>query len=283
MDTIKVALAADENYAIPLSAAMLSAAENATDASLLEFAVLSCGISDASRQRLARILPPQTRVTFIDVPNLDRLEHLPTESRWITHPTAATYARFCLGTLLPTSWQRVIYLDSDLLVFGPLDELWEIPLGNHPLGAVCDPIMPNLSSDLGVQAWEREGLNPLANYFNAGVLLIDLDRWRETGIEEKAFKYVTRNAENIILFDQEALNAVLNGNFLCLPPRWNFVSHDQNVPYRCGQIPEEVRIRHFTGRYKPWMGGTCEEKSRDLYIDYITRIDSTKLDEFSWA
>src|SRR5689334_6006984 len=94
------------------------------------------------------------------------------------HISVASYYRLFLGKLIPATISRVIYLDADILINGPLDELWAVDLQNYIIAAVSDPIV-------GATQGQREELGkklklaPTSNYFNSGVLLIDLSRWRD--------------------------------------------------------------------------------------------------------
>ena len=92
--------------------------------------------------------------------------------------TSTTYHRLLLPRLVPREVTRAIWLDCDLLVTTDLVRLWETDLGGCHLLAVRDPVVPLVSSRYGIRRWRELGIAPDAPYFNAGVMLLDVDRWR---------------------------------------------------------------------------------------------------------
>src|SRR4029077_14814785 len=85
---------------------------------------------------------------------------------------------------------RVLYLDSDLIVTGPLDELWSTDLVAHPLAAVTNPLYPGMSTAF----FRVLGLPTETAYFNSGVMLIDLEDWRRNHRTEDVLRFVERLA-----------------------------------------------------------------------------------------
>ena len=144
-----------------------------------------------------------------------------TASLKISHPiTVATYFRLFLDKLIPEHINRVLYLDSDILVTGRIEELWATNLDDYVLAAVVDAIG---DKDLSVR--EKIGLANTSRYFNAGVLLIDLDRWRSERLGERALAFAIEHPELITWWDQCALNYAVDGRFKELAKDWNFQTH----------------------------------------------------------
>lgn len=153
--------------------------------------------------------------------------------------------------MLPASLpvDRVLFLDADLLVLGDISQLWDTDLQGQALGAVVDLAMPLVSSPRAVKGWSVLGISPNAPYFNAGVLLIDLNFWRNHRIVPQALDYLSRHQGCVDFAHQEALNAVAWNCWTRLSPRWNLsaglahlLKHDSGKP----------GIVHFSGRFKPW-------------------------------
>jgi lipopolysaccharide biosynthesis glycosyltransferase len=164
------------------------------------------------------------------------------------------YARLLIAELLPRSWDRVIYLDSDTIARHPLSDLWTVDLAGAILGAVRDDYVPTISSPYGLPTWQQHGLDPDLPYFNSGVLLIDLAAWRRHRIGEQALRYLA-DATEIRLFDQDALNAVIAGRWRQLDIVWNVTGYWRKPHRRTGRhqaILDDARIRHFAGHGKPW-------------------------------
>jgi lipopolysaccharide biosynthesis glycosyltransferase len=93
------------------------------------------------------------------------------------------------------------------------------------------------------------------DYFNAGVLLIDLPLWRAERVSERALEYLARNPSSPIC-DQDALNVACDGRWTPLDPRWNFQDHYDKVfaDMEAEQLPGIV---HFVTTLKPWKPDVC--------------------------
>ncbi|MGW6929786.1 glycosyltransferase family 8 protein [Lentzea sp. NPDC054927] len=281
-EPIRIVLAADDDYAFPLAASVRSILDNSHRERPLEVVVLSCGISAESKRRLSASWDTGANglVRFLDVDE-SSLSAWPTSSSFLNHPTSATYARLLLPQLLPSDWDKVIYLDVDTITLSPFDDLWELDLHGLPLGAVIDPFNPLIGSPRGVQCWEEAGLDPGAPYFNAGMLLINLAGWRRDEVAARVIDYVEKHAECIGLLDQEGLNAVINGNFLAVDESWNMMDVRYGAPHPAAGVTaapavseaalRHPRVRHFTGRRKPWKAGYLIPDSADLFFSYADR------------
>src|SRR5439155_15542090 len=121
--------------------------------------------------------------------------------------------RVVLPARLP-ELQRVLYLDADTLVGGSMAALWDTALEGAPVGAVANVTEPAMQAHVTSLGVERGG------YFNAGVLLVDLGRWREEGATAALTRFVA-DRPGLPWFDQDALNAVFAKRWKRLHPRWN--------------------------------------------------------------
>lgn len=153
------------------------------------------------------------------------------------HASAASLYRCKLASLLPAEIERVVYIDCDTLVLAPLDPLFDWPLGDATAAAVRTP-MPHLA-DLGVSP---------SDYFNSGVMLIDLEKWRRDGVEAEVFRIFETMPERLDWWDQCALNIALVGKTAALPRKFNYVF----APNQLGNGFEMPTILHFAGATKPW-------------------------------
>src|SRR5690606_1313781 len=116
------------------------------------------------------------------------------------HFSRANYYRLLIPELIPLA-QKVIYLDADIIMASSISEFQEFDLKDHALAAVADPIYQ----------WKKDlGMKDTATYFNSGVMLINLNRWKELDISRKAFEFIQTYPDKIRFVDQCALNAVVN-------------------------------------------------------------------------
>ena len=160
-----------------------------------------------------------------------------------------TYGRLSLDQLR-RDYHKVLYLDSDVWIAGSkISDIFSADMGRYAIAAVRDSgeILRGTSP-----AWlkykAKLGMAAAAPYLNAGVLLIDLERFAQRGIGEDAKRYVLDGKYLGGLDDQSALNAVLRGDWLELSPRWNWT-----FPTRDALTRElSPHIIHFVGSSKPW-------------------------------
>jgi lipopolysaccharide biosynthesis glycosyltransferase len=148
-----------------------------------------------------------------------------------------------LPDLLPPHLERVLFLDADLLIRADITPLWQTPLPSQILAAAIDQAVRTCGCRRGVKNCPARRIPPSSPYFNCGVLLIDLPRWRQHNVSELARQYLAETGPAADFLHQEALNAVLPNQWLPLDPRWN-THPTANLP--------DAAIVHFAGRLKPW-------------------------------
>jgi lipopolysaccharide biosynthesis glycosyltransferase len=151
--------------------------------------------------------------------------------------TRAAHLRLFLDEIL-ADFDRAIYLDSDISPLADVSALLAIEPRSAPVVAAYDL---HLTVDMSY----RDRLDMEGPYFNSGVLALDLKAIRAGGIFDQARRYAIIHADRCRMHDQDALNAVLDGNWQVLDWRWNAMNYLSNL------MPEQAFIRHFSG-CKPW-------------------------------
>lgn len=179
-------------------------------------------------------------------------EHQITSAYYVRdHLTSATYYRFFIDRLLPATVERVLYLDSDIIVNGSVDSLFNLDFGNKIVAAVPET---GSQDDL-----DRLSLPSDPGYFNAGVMLIDLQAWRQQRISDRLFEICSNRPSNLQWPSQDPLNLILRDEWTPLSPIYNY-NHGYNdlIPARKA-VPKPVII-HYSGTPKPWnLGGLSLE------------------------
>lgn len=227
--------------------------------------LLHHGLHDESLAALGSIVDVlPVRLSPQSLAQLPRSRHFP--------PEAA--AALLLEDVLPRDLDRVIFIDADVLALSDLSPLWNHDLCGKALAAVCDPAIPRCSSWRGVKGWRERGIPRTKAYFNAGVMLLDLDAWRDRRISERALSYLREIGDRSEFFHQEALNAVAWNDWDELPARWNLPStagrsFDRTSP----DAVAEPALVHFSGRMKPWRARTGSRFDAD-YRHAIARLGS---------
>lgn len=208
--------------------------------------ILHTGLSDNSKRRLVALSTENVKLHFIDV--TAEMQYITIKS--VHHLTPESTYRLLIPDLLP-QYDKVLYLDSDIVIMGDVAELYNTNIGNHVVGAAPDGAELNQTL---IEYFERVGLDVSPNeYFNAGILLINTALFKKMRIRDKCFEMLQGETKFIYL-DQDALNKFCNGNVHYFDVRWNyswFFFLYLSSPYNL-MHPDELRIVHFVGEEKPW-------------------------------
>lgn len=266
-DRLVLATAADEAYAIPLAAMLRSIVDHLPADCGATLLVIDGGISAAIRDKLMRSCEADNlEVQWIPARPLES-ESTPSWGRL----GGLTYQRLLLPELLEGE-SKALYLDPDVIVRRDLDQLWHSDSSGHTLCAAQDQAVPYVSSTLGLSRYRELGISPRRKYFNAGVMLIDLQRWRRQEVTRRCFEYLLMHRRSVILMEQDALNVVVGDDWRELDPRWNQIASIAGrkmfgAPH-LRRLAADPWIIHFAGTFKPWKanfeGPGAEEFFRNL-------------------
>jgi len=254
MDTIHITFCTDINCCMPAGVMMQSICTNNPDQSIDFHVIVDESVGPTEQEDFSAICKPFERkhISFYHVKSAD-FTNLPSLGTFGT-VTQATFYRLILPTILPSSVQKVLYLDCDIIVRHSLLPLWEIDLDDYALGAVIDP------QEATPEKYERLGYPSQHSYFNAGVLIINLDYWRRHSAVRLFKNYIQEHRDDILFHDQDVLNAVFHDQWKHLPISynltsgflWNFILYDKEKYQK--EVFEALKdpvILHFTG-HKPW-------------------------------
>lgn len=228
---IVVVCAADNNYAMPLAVTLRSVIENLKGNCKIIFYIIDGGITDFNKQKILKsLILEKCEVEFIQISDSlvcdITIAHESIESKNITtkpkYISVAALYRLLIPQLLPEQVEKVIYLDCDLVVKGDLEQLWQTDLGENYVLAVRDTWIPSISSPTARLNYKELGIDPDSQYFNSGVLVINLRKWRTDEFSAKAIKYFKQNLKYIGWYDQGLLNSLLINQWGELDSRWNF-------------------------------------------------------------
>lgn len=194
-------------------------------------------------------------------------ENAPTNSRY----PKEMYYRLLAPFLLPSHLEKVLYLDPDILVINPLYALWEINLSDHLFAAAAHTGKTELSNNVN-----RIRLKTNHDYYNSGVLLMNLKKGRKMIRREEIFAFVAEHGSELFLPDQDALNALYGSEILALDDAiWNYDARNyRNYLLRSGGVRDmkwvmqQTSILHFCGRAKPWKHG-YKYRFGMLYQHYV--------------
>lgn len=244
-ETIVLVAGADDRFALGLTVALSSALTHLEPARRAHVFVLDGGISASGIERCRRSLlriRPDVEITVIEN---DPERFADFNFHWYSR---AAFLRLMIPEIVPARYRRALYLDSDLIVRGDVADLWALPDEGKPFWAAFDEGVRG--TDYVIETLSFADVPAGTPYFNSGVMLIDLPRWREERISEDAVAVLAEHSGHCINVDQDALNVVAIDRWSALPPVWNtqVVGNEHWTPLS----GREPRIIHFIN-HKPWM------------------------------
>ena len=165
------------------------------------------------------------------------------------------YYRLLAPVLLPGDLKRILYLDPDILIINPLRPLWETKLKGNIFAAAAHTGKTELANSVN-----KLRLGTEEDYYNSGVLLMDLEAGRQEIEPQLLFDFVEQHRKELLLPDQDILNALYSERILPLDDvLWNYDARNfSNYLLRSGGIcdlhwvMEHTAILHFCGKEKPW-------------------------------
>lgn len=274
MKTVSIACVTDEGYAPGLAVMVRSLLEHLNSSYSLHVSVIDGGVREETQNKVRDSwtgLP--VTVTWLH-PDTSGLRDLPINGS-VTH---MTYARLLLPELIQAP--RLLYLDCDLLVRSDIAPLWETDLAGKVFAAVQDIGCLTVADEKnGLRLYRELGIPKEHPYCNGGLLLLDLDAWREEKISECVFTYLRTYPKAVRWCDQDGINAIAWDRWLNLPARWNsLLEMSGTLNWKKEDIdPETLKkflvdptIVHFIGPDKPWKKG-CRHPRAAEYGEVLGR------------
>lgn len=272
---VNIVFSSDDNYAQHTAVAMASILLNTSNPAKIRFFIIDDGITDDKKSKIKGTAEGlQSTVEFITVKNKQLMQGFVSGEI-----SRACYFRIDIPNILPAEVTKVIYLDCDLLLYDDIQILWNTDIGDYPLAAVCDyGIMA--SKRLRRQKAKCIGLPYKADYFNSGVLIMNLDAWRKADYSGKVIEIVQKN--KFPNHDQDALNKVFMNNWYVLPLRWNVIPPVFNLFMKilksellrknAVEAKKNPAIFHYAGGYKAWEY-KLYQGFNDQYYKYLAYTD----------
>lgn len=248
---IDVGFGFDANYA-PHTASVLASLVRHARGQRFRFTLLHAGVDRATQAKIEAVAPEHhyhwCEIQDSDVPDIG--------DKRISHINRATLFRLGLEKYAPADCTRILYLDSDISILRDVRDLVAIDLEGAAVGAVVDSY---LDAAAFAKQWKLEGEG---DYFNAGVMVIDLAQVRAEKLFTRAIELVGAQGVDMPYSDQDALNAIFWRRWKRLDPAWNIQRH-MIIPEGWRRPPadrllgaERPGIVHFMGPAKPWMPET---------------------------
>ncbi len=230
----------DDHYVPFLATALTSIKENCDSHRQYAVRILHTGLKEENMRSIeAGLAGENFEIQFHNISR--RVERLSRRLHTRDYFTQTTYYRLFIPEMFP-ELDKGLYLDADLVVLGDVAELYDTPLGDNLVGAVPDSFVSSFS-ELRQYVCSRLNLEDSQQYFNAGVLLMNLAALRQFHFQ-RVFQALLGSVTFGVAQDQDYLNAICRGRVTYLNPAWNTMPKGQQV-----DVPKLI---HFNVDCKPW-------------------------------
>ncbi len=208
-----IAYSSSDLYSELAAISIVSVLENNKDVDEITFFIIEKGISEEHKADITAMVERYGRkVIFLPEVDAEKISNTKI-SVWKWHISA--FARLFMLHVIPQGVDRLIYIDCDTIARKPLTDLWNFDLENGWIAGADDC--------RGILYRKNLGLSDDSSYMNSGVMVIDLNSWRENSVEEDFIAFIKKYNGDITYLDQGVLNGVLNaqGKIKILPIRYN--------------------------------------------------------------
>lgn len=242
---IPIFFATDDNYAPFLAVALTSLLENASKDYFYKIYVLTTNLKDEYIEKLSvickNVLPNHSSIEFVSL----KIEMEKTEGTFHLRDyySQETYCRIFIPRIFP-NYDKVLYLDCDIIVKGDISKLYNIDIGNNILGAASEEVM-TMYDIFGNYVEKALGISR-HDYFSAGILLINTKKYREENIERK-FIDLMNNFVFRVTQDEDYLNVLCKGKVKQVDIGWNKTAVE--TP---GFDEKNLNLIHYKINWKPW-------------------------------
>lgn len=249
-----VAYTIDKNYQIPFCCSLTSLLETNNELVKDVYVIQNQKSSDTPvMKQIRKFIKSDYGREIIDVV-IDHSDY--SKFRFSGHVSTVAYYIFSIADYLPQNASRVLYLDPDTIITSKLSLLEDLQFGE------CDFLF---AIDHGKLSFERlkKYCPDILNYFNGGVLFLNLPFWREKDISKDFWQYANNRPDDLKFWNQDILNIVLHNKWNELPYSYNAYDIIQKISYT-------PHIIHYTGNRKPW-NYFCDHPYKGFYWEVLKK------------
>ena len=241
-EIIPIFFAVDDKYVPFLAVTLQSLVNNASQENYYVIKVLYTNMSEESKEKISKYTRENVNIEYVDLNYY--IEQIKEKLYTRDYFSMTTYFRLFISNLYP-QYNKAIYLDCDIVLLKDIAELYNIDIGDNLLGAVPDDIIQK--NEVFQEYVEKVvGVASYKTYFNAGMLVMNLDELRKFQFQEK-FLYLLENIKFSVVQDQDYLNRICKGRVKLIETAWNL------MPTASDDMKEEdIKLIHYNYQYKPW-------------------------------
>lgn len=242
LEIIPIFFAIDNNYTPFLTVALQSLIDNSSKNYYYSIKILHTNVSEKNKDSILKYERDNIDIEFVDLNYY--IEKIKDKLYTRDYYTKTTYFRLFIPNLYP-QYNRALYLDSDIVILGDVAELYHTDIGTNLVGAIPDDIIQT-NKVFQDYAEMVVGVADYKRYFNAGILIMNLDELRKFDFQSK-FIYLLETVKFSVAQDQDYLNRLCKGRVKLIDKVWN------RMPIPTNKIKiEDVKLIHFNFACKPW-------------------------------
>lgn len=266
---IPIFFAVDDGYCPFLAVAIQSILDNSSEENTYLIKVLNTDVSQENKEQISKYQRGNVDIEFVDL--TEYIETVKDKLYTRDYFSKTTYFRLFLPNLYP-QYDKVLYLDSDIVVLDDIAKLYNTDMGDNLVAAAPDDVI-QFNEVFQIYAEKVVGVADYHRYFNAGILLMNLKEMRKFEFQEK-FIYSLDRITFAVAQDQDYLNRLCKGRVKLIDRIWN------RMPIADPAIKtEDVKLVHYNLVFKPWHFEDIlykeffwEYAKKTAYIDTIQSI-----------
>lgn len=239
---IPIFFAVDDGYCPFLAVAIQSLIDNCSEEYTYLIKILHTDIKEENKKKIAKYERRNVDIEFVDLNYY--IKKVKDKLYTRDYYSKTTYFRLFLPNLYP-QYDKALYLDSDIVILDDIAKLYNIDMGDNLVAAAPDDVIQTFPV---FQTYVEKvvGVADYRNYFNAGILLMNLHQLRRFKFQEK-FLYLLDKIKFSVAQDQDYLNRMCKGRVKLFEKEWN------RMPIaNAGIKPENVKLVHYNLAFKPW-------------------------------
>lgn len=237
---IPVFFAVDNGYIPFLSVALRSLIDNTSKENIYAIKILYTNVTEENKIKIKKYETENISIEFVDLNK--QLEEIKEKLYTRNYFSNTTYYRLFIPELYP-EYDKAVYIDSDTVCLSDIAELYNTDMGDNLIAGIPDGVIQAI--DIFKDYVERVvGVADYNNYFNAGVIVMNLKELRDYKFEEK-FIYMLEKIKFEVTQDQDYLNRLCKGRVKILDYSWN------RMPVM-GKTEGKINLIHYNLGAKPW-------------------------------
>lgn len=273
---IPIFFAVDDKYIPFLAVALQSLIENSSENNCYSIKILYTNISEENQNKVLKYERKNVNIEFVDLNYyIDKIkDKLYTRDYY----SKTTYFRLFIPELYP-QYDKVLYLDSDIVILADIADLYNVDMEDNLVAAAPDDVIQTIEV-FQEYAEKVVGVADYHNYFNAGILLMNLDQLRKFKFQEK-FLYLLETVKFSVAQDQDYLNRLCKGRVKLIENTWDRMPIGGDTVKR-----ENLNLIHYNLAFKPWHFEDIlykeyfwEYAQKTEYFDKIQEIKSNYTEE----